>query len=272
MSLPDAELLYRLVPANVAARIEKLEVFAEIDSTNTYLMSAPVPPAGKLRVAVTDNQTAGRGRRDRRWHSPPGTGLCMSLAYTFENRPGELSALTLAIGIGTIEALRKMDISGVSLKWPNDLVLENAKLGGILTELRQGGSGLTVVTGIGINVDLKEPLDIREGSEWTTRAIDLRAAGTRLPMREAVAARIIESLCGVFGEFDASGIEPFLSRWETVDWLHGREIVIETDGKRLQGVAAGIDGDGALILDTNTGSERIISGSISLLRPPGGTA
>jgi len=265
MSLLDAELVYRSIAEDTASRIDQFEVFAEIDSTNSCLMEATAPAAGKVRVAITDNQTAGRGRRGRRWQSPPGSGLCLSTAYTFASAPDELPALTLAIGIGVIEALETFDIRNVCLKWPNDLVLDNAKLGGILTELRQqGASDMTVVSGVGINLELQQALDIRQGSEWTTRAIDLRAAGRFLPSREALAARLIEKKTQVFRAFDADGFAAFEPRWDAVDWLSGREIEVDADGKKVRGIGAGIDTDGALLVDTPTSTERVISGSVSV--------
>ena len=113
-----------------------LEVFGEIDSTNSYLLNVPPPPAGRFRVAIAEHQTGGRGRMDRRWVSPAATGLCLSIAYTFTDTPSDLSCATLAVGIAIAEALEEIGILGIGLKWPNDLVFRGGKLGGILTELR----------------------------------------------------------------------------------------------------------------------------------------
>ncbi|MGB5255872.1 MAG: hypothetical protein WBN44_01345, partial [Woeseiaceae bacterium] len=98
------------------ALVESLEVFSEIESTNSYLMQQPAPSAGRVGVAATDNQTAGRGRYGRRWRSPPGSGLCLSLAYTFSSRPENLPAMTLAVGLGVVNALQEHGVAGVQLK------------------------------------------------------------------------------------------------------------------------------------------------------------
>lgn len=151
----DSDVIRRSLDEATARRLEILEVFSEIDSTNTYLMQQPGPFPGQVRVAVTDNQTAGRGRHGRTWQSPAGSGLCLSMAYSFASSPADFPALTLAIGLGAISALQSLGVGGVQLKWPNDLIVMNGKLGGILTEAQtQSAGAVTVVTGIGLNVDL----------------------------------------------------------------------------------------------------------------------
>ena len=172
----DSDLICGALDAATVQRLDILEVFAEIASTNTYLMQQPGPAAGRLRVAATDNQTAGRGRHGRTWQSPAGSGLCLSLAYTFASNPANLPALTLAIGLGAIDALQRVGIGGVQLKWPNDLIMMNGKLGGILTEAQSQASGnLTVVTGIGLNIDLSEQPDLEVEAEWAHRITDLKS-------------------------------------------------------------------------------------------------
>ena len=134
MSSLDASAFRRPLSECTRAKLESLELFGEIASTNTYLMSQPAPTAGHCRVAIADHQTSGRGRHNRHWLSHPGDGLCLSLAYTFEKAPEHLPALTLALGVGVIGALQGLNVSGCRLKWPNDIVARDGKLGGILTE------------------------------------------------------------------------------------------------------------------------------------------
>ena len=132
----------------VAGRLAVFEAFDEIASTNSYLMDREAPSPGQFHVALTDNQVAGRGRHGRVWQSPAGSGLALSLAYTFAAQPANLAAITLAIGVGAIEALDRVGIGGVQLKWPNDLVADDGKLGGILTETQaQPDNAIKVVTG-----------------------------------------------------------------------------------------------------------------------------
>jgi BirA family biotin operon repressor/biotin-[acetyl-CoA-carboxylase] ligase len=245
------------------AKLDKLEAFSSITSTNTYLMTQPAPAPGRFRVAIADHQTSGRGRHYRRWISPPHSGLYLSLSYTFLEMPEHLPGLTLALGVGVIDALTKLDIEGVSLKWPNDIVAHDGKLGGILTEVQSSsGEGVTIVTGIGLNVHIRETFDFGAESDWAHRAIDLRAIAEELPPRELLAGTIIECVYSTCVRFEALGFEGFAEDWRRHDWLMGREVTVDMPGKQTTGIAAGVDADGALIIDTKAGKTRVISGSI----------
>jgi BirA family biotin operon repressor/biotin-[acetyl-CoA-carboxylase] ligase len=245
------------------AKLDELEFFSSIASTNTYLMTRTAPAAGRFRVAIADHQTAGRGRHDRRWISTPGAGLCLSVSYTFASLPAQLPALTLAIGVGVVTALRQLAIEGVSLKWPNDLVALDGKLGGILTEAQSGGSGgASVVAGIGINVRNGEQLDLSAESGWAQRPIDLDALQAEPPAREMLAGTIVNELVSTFSRFEQEGFAPFAAEWRRHDWLHGKLITVEMPEQQLTGTAAGVDADGALLIDTRAGRTRVINGSI----------
>jgi len=268
MSKLEASAIRQPLTSPAAAKLDQLNVFDAIASTNSYLLAVSAPSPGRFRVAVADHQTAGRGRRDRRWKTVPGAGLCLSFAYTFARMPDQLPALTLAIGVGVVAALRKLDIDDVSLKWPNDVVVPEGKLGGILTEVRSGaGKGVTVVTGIGLNVHIPEHMDIRIESEWAHRAADLRSICAQLPARELLAGTIIDCLYATFPKFEAQGFAGFSDAWQQQDWLHGQEIIVDTPKEQVSGIAAGVDVDGALLVDTKSGQVRIVSGSITLAEP-----
>lgn len=247
------------------ARLDELECFSSIASTNTHLMTKAAPAPGRFRVAVADHQTAGRGRHDRRWISTPGAGLCLSVGYTFASLPAQLPALTLAIGVGVVAALRQLAIEGVSLKWPNDLVALDRKLGGILTEAQSGsGAGTTVVTGIGINVRNGEQLDFDLESGRMLPPIDLEALQAEPPARELLAGTIVNELFSTFGTFEQNGFASFEAEWRRHDWLHGKAITVDMPDKQLSGTAAGVDADGTLLVDTEAGRTRVITGSIVL--------
>ena len=136
-------------------RIESIDWFESLDSTNDYLLAAPKPAPSMARVALADEQTSGRGRGDKRWVSAAGGGLWMSIAYTFAPTPPALSTLTLAIGSDIAHCLGEFGAGGIMLKWPNDLMLDHRKLGGILVETRTAAASSTIVCGIGIN--LRDP-------------------------------------------------------------------------------------------------------------------
>ena len=269
MSNLDAGLIRRSLAEPTQAQLEQVEVFDRIASTNTHLLTSTAPAPGRLRLAVADHQTAGRGRHNRRWLSPSGSGLCLSLAYTFADHREDLPALTLAIGVGIVRALRCLDIQGVSLKWPNDIVALDGKLGGVLTEVQGGtGAGVTVITGIGMNIDLPEPLDFGAESDWAHRVIDLKGIRPDYPERELIAAHLVSTVHAAMVTFETQGFVAFLQEWRQSDWLLGRAITVDLDDRQVTGTAAGVDADGALLVAIGDGSHaRIISGSILLAGP-----
>lgn len=269
----DANVIRSDLGEAAAARLGRLEIFAEIDSTNSYLMQQSAPAPGKIHVAATDNQTAGRGRHGRSWQSPPGSGLCLSLAHTFALPPPNLPALTLAIGLGAIETLRELKAMAVQLKWPNDLIAMDCKLGGILTESQaQPGGAMTVVTGIGLNIDLNERVDAILELDEARRAIDLKSQVAELPDWNRIAASLVSGLSKAIVDYEAGGFAPFSSQWSEHDWLFGRKVTISTPGRQITGTGAGIADDGALLVDTlSEGRQRVTSGSVVMTgaREPG---
>ena len=264
----DAEQIRRTLIRCAAPYLDSIEVFSRIDSTNTYLKDQPSPPPGQFRIAIADHQTVGRGRRDRRWISSPGGSLCLSLSYRFKQRPPDLSPLTLALGIGIAEALVTIGVEGIRLKWPNDLLVGNAKLGGILTESVFGGADdLTVIAGIGINVAMFPQAD-ENMSDWTDAATSLENVMANPPSRERLSEIVIESLMSTFGVFEARGFAAFAASFAHYDWLVGKTVVIESPEGVVSGTASGIADDGALLVRTAADLRKIHTGSVKQVVEP----
>lgn len=265
MSRLEASHIHGHLSEETNARLDDLETFASIDSTNSYLMSQSAPAPGRFRVAIADEQTQGRGRHNRQWISPQGSGLYLSIAYSFANMPGHLPGLTLALGVGVIEALARLDVDGVSLKWPNDIVARDSKLGGILTEVHSGTSKhAVVVSGIGLNLNLPDDLELADASGWAHKPIDLAAITDAPPASGQLAGTIIESIQETCTVFESGGFAAFSQRWRNHDWLLGREITVDTPGRQVSGTAQGVDDEGALLIGNSSGQARIVSGSIVL--------
>lgn len=259
----DASAIRQQLSARPTSQMDDVEVFQQINSTNSYLLQQSAPGPGRFRIALADHQTAGRGRHYRNWQSPPGTGLCLSIAYTFASMPNSLPNLTLSLGVGVVKALSVLGIDGISLKWPNDIVALDGKLGGMLAEVRSDASGgVTVIAGIGLNVDLREQLDFGAEHDWAHKAVDLKSICTTPPPREELAGMIVEQLYATFVEFENRGFDSFVDEWRNYDWLMGRTITVDMPDRQITGVAAGIDSDGALLVNTKEGQRRVISGSI----------
>ena len=143
----DASLIGERLSAPVRGRLRSLDVVWSVDSTNTTLFSRPFPPNGSTEVMLAEYQTAGRGRRGRAWLAPPGGAICLSLSWTFRDVPEDLGALGLVIGVCELRALRELGILDAKLKWPNDVLVEGRKLGGILIELRAESGGWSGLRG-----------------------------------------------------------------------------------------------------------------------------
>ena len=266
MATLNSDQIRLVLPAAVRERLETIETFAELDSTNDYLLSQSAPLPQRMRVAIAGHQTAGRGRMDKRWVSPPNAGIWMSLAYTFERMPDQFNALTLAQGVAAIAALEELGFSGVLLKWPNDLIAENRKLGGLLAEMRTGkGDGVTIVLGIGINVDFGQASDTSAELTPPETAIDLRSLSSQMPDRQELIVALIAKLFDCFDHFGSSGFAGFRNAWQRQDWLRGRRIRIDNPDGAITGTASGIDASGALLLTSADGMKSIISGSVTVL-------
>jgi BirA family biotin operon repressor/biotin-[acetyl-CoA-carboxylase] ligase len=264
VDLLDADLLAARVNSAYGAPIERIDVFAEIGSTNAYLAGLPAPAAGRLSACVAEFQTDGRGRRGRSWQAPFGAALCLSVGWQFAQTPPDLSALTLAAGVIVKRALRRLYGFDAALKWPNDVVWDDRKLGGILVELAAEAQGACrVIVGVGINVSMPADL-LAKISDWAHGAVDLsRAAPGVRPQRTGLAAELIEGMSGLLADYESTGFAPYHAEWSAADYLAHRPVRI--DGGGTDGIARGIDADGALQLQTADGVlRRVISGDVSI--------
>lgn len=270
MTSLDRDVIHARIGEAAASRLVRLEAFDAIESTNSYLMAQEAPPPGMIRIALTDNQVAGRGRHGRVWQSPPGSGIAMSIGYTFREQPADLAALTLAAGLGVVDALGGLGIGGVQLKWPNDLIADDGKLGGILTEtLPLAGGAIMVVTGLGLNLQLDEQIASAVASDGGRRVVDLAGFAGDLPCRNELTASLIDGLCATFVDFEVSGFSAYLERWTDRDWLRGRRLTVDTPSASIRGTGAGIAGDGALLVLSESGDvTRITSGTIIVASGP----
>ena len=244
--------------------LASLDVFETIGSTNTYLADLESPPPGQMRVAIADEQTAGRGRQNKEWVSPPGSGLYQSLAYSAASARSDFSALTLALGVGVLEALRQFTSADIKLKWPNDLVAEDSKLGGLLTETRVADGKLLVIAGIGINLCMDEATRKASRSGWAQQAIALEHLGGEVADRNALASAVTDEVTSVFVGYEESGFNAFADAWRSADWLRGRTVSIESPASRVTGAAAGVTDEGALLLETKDGVVPVSSGTVTL--------
>ena len=253
------------LPREVRARVAKLETVWSIASTNSALLGRPGPESGASEVLLAEYQTAGRGRRGRAWLAPPGGAICLSMSWMFREVPPDLGALGLVIGVCALRALTACNVRNSGLKWPNDLLIEERKLGGVLIDLRAESAGPAyVVIGIGLNVALGEAVS-RKIAAAGLAAADLSSAGSAAPSRNRLAAGLIAECLRGLTEFEREGLKPFMDEWRAADALRGRPVEVRAaEGTTTRGFARGIDVHGALMLDTPAGVKRFISGDVSV--------
>jgi BirA family transcriptional regulator, biotin operon repressor / biotin---[acetyl-CoA-carboxylase] ligase len=263
LDLLDASQIRAALPQHAADRLRTLEVHEALDSTSDRLLASGEPPPGRFDACLAEFQTAGRGRRGRPWMAPFGSGLCLSLSWCYREAPATLGALSLAAGVAVLRALRQSGVGQLSLKWPNDIVHEGRKLGGILIDLRGEAAGPAhVVVGVGLNVRLPEATKAALAAEGV-EAADLAELGPPLS-RNAAAAALIGTLSLALEEFGARGMTAFAQEWESADTLAGRHVRVFRAGAPLDGVACGVDTDGALLLDVGGARQRVVSGEVSV--------
>lgn len=256
-----------LTLAAVAAALGELgcrfdvSVVAECDSTNARLLALAESGAPSGSVFVALHQSAGRGRRGRPWLSAPGDSLTFSVLWRFPTDTS-IAGLSLAVGVGLARAFERLKVSGVALKWPNDVLAGDAqkKLAGVLIELVPGSS-FSAVIGIGTNLRLppQMPAELRE------RATALSDCAIALPPISEILAEILTELHAVLSGFARAGFLAWKSEWLKRNAHAGREVrVLSEFSDPIVGQCRGVDDDGALLLDTAAGAQRIVSGDVSL--------
>jgi BirA family biotin operon repressor/biotin-[acetyl-CoA-carboxylase] ligase len=229
--------------------------FETIDSTNTWVMGQAREGASEGLVAVAAEQTAGRGRLGRTWVSPPGGSLLMSLLLRPVGLPMDrLHLATAAVAMSGADAVALIADVRPSLKWPNDLLIGDRKLAGVLTEVEADA----VVVGIGINCTWPDEIP----AEIADVAIAANHAAGRPVHTEDVLDVLLSRLAGRLDEgWDAVARE-YKARCETV----GREVRVELADGSFTGMATGVDDDGALVVTSDTGTRRVVAGDVVHVR------
>ncbi|MCZ3385368.1 bifunctional biotin--[acetyl-CoA-carboxylase] ligase/biotin operon repressor BirA [Kosakonia sp. SOY2] len=234
-------------------------VLPVIDSTNQYLLDR----LSDLRsgdACVAEYQQAGRGRRGRKWVSPFGANLYISMYWRLEQGPAAAIGLSLVIGIVMAEVLRDLGAEQVRVKWPNDLYLQDRKLAGILVELTgKTGDAAQIVIGAGVNLVMRKTQAEDISQSW----INLQEAGVRID-RNQLASRLIIELRTALQQFEQEGLMPFLSRWEVLDNFINRPVKLIIGEKEIFGISRGIDSQGALLLEQDGVIKPWVGGEISL--------
>jgi BirA family biotin operon repressor/biotin-[acetyl-CoA-carboxylase] ligase len=236
---------------------------AECPSTNTVLMRRLAAGAPSGTVLITDRQTAGRGSRGRTWAASPEASLTFSVLWIFSGGLARLSGLSLAVGVAVVRALARCGVGGVMLKWPNDILYRDAKLGGILVELDADDETARAVVGIGLNLRLPENIGDAGSAALPPAALEQIVAA--LPDRHVLLSGLLIELARVFDRFAVDGFAGLREAWHACHAWQERPVRLLRDRRvEKEGICMGADADGALLVRTADGLERCLSGDVSL--------
>ncbi len=262
IELLQVEAILDALPAPVRTGIATFDLAWSLDSTNSELLRRETPASG-IAVLMAERQTGGRGRRGKAWASPLAAHLYLSASRQFSGGLARLGGLSLVAGVAAVEALHECGYPGVRLKWPNDLLVDDRKLGGLLVEGGGEHAGpVRAVIGLGINMRMPEAAAAAIDQPW----IDLAGLQDKAPSRNQIAAGLLAHLVPALDQFDAEGLAPFLSRYARFDALVGRTVAIHLDTGVQSGTALGIASDGALRVDIE-GEERLFHAGEVSVRP-----
>lgn len=261
LELLDSKKILAAMPTHSADELTGLHLFRDIPSTNQYLLNEQISQASGALACFAEYQSAGRGRRGRSWYSPFGANLYFSLAWPVRSAAADLAGLSLAVGVVVAEVLSELGLQGMGLKWPNDLLIDGQKLGGILIDLRGEANGIIwVVIGIGINVNMRSAAEGEIDQPWVSCE---QVLGKKLS-RNRLGGLLIASLLSALKVFEGQGFAAFRHRWQQLDLLVGKPVWVEMAGAKVSAVATGVDASGALIIDHEGSSVTLNSGEVTV--------
>lgn len=231
-----------------------------VGSTNDVVkeLAHKAPASGFCCLA--EAQSAGRGRRGRKWVSPYASSLYISMLWRFASGYQAMAGLSLMVGVVVNETLKDLGVDDCQLKWPNDIYHQAQKLAGILIEVEgQIGGSASAIIGIGVNVKL--PIDVSGIDQAFT---DLASICNKDISRNSFAALLIEKLWQALPVFEKEGMTPFINKWHTADLYFGKPVSLISGDNTITGTSKGIDDTGALLLEIDGKIEAFHGGEISV--------
>lgn len=238
----------------------KVHAFEQTDSTNHQAMLLGEDGAGDGTLVIADRQSAGKGRLGRHWSSPPGVNLYASIVLRPPIPPHRAPQLTFVSAVATAQAIHSFCGLDAQVKWPNDILIDGRKVGGLLNEMSAESERVHfVVLGIGLNVNMATsqfPDDLRYP------ATSLFIASGRLWPRAALARHLFERIEQVYDQYLSEGFEAVARQWEALCCWQGRRLEVDRGSDRIIGQYRGLDENGALLLHTGESLQKIYSGDV----------
>lgn len=267
LKVPDVPLMEEIAPHLRTRAIGRpCRFLPACDSTNVRLAELAAAGAVEGTVVVADRQSGGRGRMGRDWFSPPGGNLYFSVLLRPAVAPGIVPRLALVAGLSIVEALNAGVAGlGAALKWPNDVLVADRKLAGVLCEMEAEADLVHhVIVGVGLNVNLPAdhlPAELRDVA--TSLLIETGEAHARAPMLASLLNRLEHN----YRDWLDNGLDALLPRMRDVSMLTGRHVSVALRGEPMAGVVEGLDADGCLLIRDTDGTVRHIpSGEVHVER------
>jgi BirA family biotin operon repressor/biotin-[acetyl-CoA-carboxylase] ligase len=250
--------LQHLVSGNQMSTLG-LEIHRVTQSTNDVVMQRLVESQSTTILCAAEMQTAGKGRRGRSWVSPFGRNIYLTYGRFVGRQLSELGGLSLVVGMLVVDVLRSMGLERVGLKWPNDIVLDGGKLGGILLELRASDvRGIGLVAGVGLNLSLRAEEASTIGQPWS-----VISSQVAMP-RNILLGRLGGMMVNVIQAFEDVGFDSYVEKWGEYNLYAGQQINVIRGSEIISGIDSGVDREGNLLLRTEAGMEVHNSGEVSV--------
>jgi BirA family biotin operon repressor/biotin-[acetyl-CoA-carboxylase] ligase len=261
--LDDESIKAELNPS-VSQQLKDLHVHQSLDSTNKEAnqLIQELTETASGTVILSEYQAIGRGRRGKNWVSPFAANLYLSMVWDFDQGASALQGLSLAIGVAVSRALKQLKVDGVQLKWPNDIYINNKKLGGILLEMVGDPAGqCTVIIGIGINHSMPKQSGDEIDQAWT----DLSTVSPKTVSRNSLAAFIVNHCFDVLADYQLKGFAGYQDEWQAMDAFKETQAVVSTMNQSTVGTPVGVNEFGALKMQLVSGEiKTFIGGELSL--------
>lgn len=239
-----------------------LELHDHLESTNSYLMKQASSGCAHATCVAASLQTKGRGRRGRAWQAGLGASLTFSLLWRFQSGAAALSGLSLAVGVALIRTLHALGVTEAQLKWPNDVLVNQHKLAGILIELQGDMEGPSAAV-IGIGLNLRLPQHVKRHIDQA--ATDLQSLMRMPPNPSELLGLLLRHLAEVLNEFETNGFARLREEWTTHHAFHKQPVLmLLPDGREAHGIVVDVAPDGILLVETPGGIQRFSAGEISL--------
>ena len=272
LSLLSYEKIRSALPEEINKKITDIHIFPRIDSTNIFANTITNVRQHTGEVVLAEHQTAGRGRGDRKWVSPFGRNIYFSLRWSFESTPQALPAYSLVVGLAVSKTLEEIGLKNIGIKWPNDVLINEKKISGILIENRvHVGDNTdinmppTLTIGIGINVDMDIDQGITIDREWTDITKELEDFNID---RNSIISKLIFNIINMSIKFEKEGFDIFKNEFSKFDIAKDRSINISKkldNSSIVNGICRGINSEGGIIIETKEdGIQEFYGGEISL--------